>query len=206
MRPRRTSAFWTGLALCVALGLSVAVLGLFGADQKGTGRALVVTARLSFLLFWPAYAGGAMTAVFGTNFQPIKDHAREFGLAFASAHLVHIGLVAWLCLIGDAPSVTTFIFFGIAVVWTYLLALFSIGRLQAALGRRIWWLFSTVGLNYIAFAFAVDFVNHAPRFDIKYVVGYLPFASLAVAGPLLRLAALTLRVGRAWRARPYRVG
>jgi hypothetical protein len=195
-----------GLAFSVAVGLSVVVLGLFGADQKGTGRALVVTARLSFLLFWPAYAGGAMTALFGATFEPMKEHAREFGLAFASAHLVHIGLVAWLCLIGDAPSVTTFVFFGIAVVWTYLLALFSIGRLHAVLGHRYRRVLSTVGLNYIAFAFAVDFVNHPPRFDVKYAVGYLPFAGLAVAGPLLRLAALTLRLGRGWRARPYRVG
>jgi len=42
------------------------------------------------------YAGGAMTALFGPAFEPFKKRAREFGLAFASAHLVHIALVAWL--------------------------------------------------------------------------------------------------------------
>ncbi|MGB9118854.1 hypothetical protein [Bradyrhizobium sp.] len=86
--------------------------------------ALQMTARLSFLLFWPAFSAGAMTALFGPAFQPFKQRAREFGLAFASAHLVHIALVVWLTYIGAVPPRGTFVFFGVAALWTYLLALF----------------------------------------------------------------------------------
>ena len=195
MRSRPTVATWIGWAFCAALAVTGLVFALLGAGERGTHVALQATARLSFLLFWPAYVGGALTTLFGSTFQPLKQRARQFGLAFASAHVVHLGLVGWLSYIGAAPSRGTFIFFGIAALWTYLLALLSIGRLQRSLGPTGWWLLSTIGLNYIAYAFAVDFLRHPLLGDVKHAVGYLPFAILAVAGPALFLAALVRRAG-----------
>ena len=189
MRSRTTTLLWMGSAFCAALGLAAAVLLTLGAGERGTDAGLQLTARLSFLLFWPAYAGRALTTLFGPMFRPLKQRGREFGLAFASAQLVHVGLVAWLCVIGAAPPLATFIFFGIALLWTYLLALASVGRLQRMLGPRGWWLLRVVGLNYIAFAFAVDFFKKPLLADTKQIIGYLPFAVLAVAGPLLRVVA-----------------
>jgi hypothetical protein len=190
---RPIAALWIGSAFCAALGLAGLALVALGSGERGTDVALQVTGRLSFLLFWPAYAGSAMTALFGPAFAPLKQRAREFGLAFASAHLVHIALVVWLTHIGAAPPLATFVFFGIAVLWIYLLALFSITRLQQALGSKAWWLLRVVGLNYIAYAFAVDFLI-TPQFgSIKYLVGYLPFAVLSAVGPMLCLAAFTRR-------------
>jgi hypothetical protein len=186
-RPR--AEVWMGSAFLAALGLTSLVLVALGAGERGTDVALQLTARLSFLLFWPAYAGSAMTALFGPAFEPLKQRAREFGLAFASAHFVHLALVAWLTHIGAAPPVGSFIFFGIAALWTYLLALFSIARLRQTLGSRSWWLLRVVGLNYIAYAFAVDFLRVSQFGSIKYLVGYLPFAVLSVVGPMLRFAA-----------------
>jgi hypothetical protein len=168
----------------------------WGAGEKGIGGALLATGRLAFLFFWAAYAGSALASLFGPTFQPLKQRAREFGLAFASVQLVHLALVAWLCLIGAAPSASTFVFFGIAIVWTYLLALFSIGRLQRALGPKSWWLLRTVGMNYIAYAFFVDFLRDPFHGGAKHLVAYLPFTVLAIAGPILRLAASAQQVGR----------
>jgi hypothetical protein len=193
MRSRSIAAVWIGSAFCAALALTGLVLAALGPGEHGTYVALQVTARLSFLLFWPAYAGGALTALLGPVFQPLKQRAREFGLAFASAHLVHIGLVGWLSYIGAAPSFQTFIFFGIAVLWTYLLALFSVSRLQQALGSKGWWLLRTVGLNYIAYAFAVDFLRYPLLSSVNHLIGYLPFAILSVGGPMLCLAAFVQR-------------
>jgi hypothetical protein len=190
---RPIAALWIASAFCAALGLAGLVLAALGPGERGTDVALQLTARLSFLLFWPAYAGSAMTALFGPAFAPLKQHAREFGLAFASAHLIHIALVVWLTYIGAAPPLGTFVFFGIAALWIYLLALFSIARLQQTLSSKSWWLLRVVGLNYIAYAFAVDFLK-APQFgSIKYLVGYLPFAVLSVVGPMLCLAAFVRR-------------
>jgi hypothetical protein len=194
MRSKPVAALWMGWAFCAALVLAVAVLALLGAGERGTKAALAATARLSFLLFWAAYSGSALTALFGAKFQTLKERARELGLSFAAAHLVHIGLVVWLCWIGAAPPAGVFVFFGIALIFTYLLALFSIGNLQRALGPRSWWLLRTLGMNYIAFAFFVDFMKTPLHGGVKHVVEYLPFAILAIAGPLLRIAAWTMRL------------
>jgi hypothetical protein len=179
--------------LCAALGLVSLVFAVLGPGVRGTDVALQVTARLSFLLFWGAYAGPALAGLFGPSFQALRQHGREFGLAFASALLVHIGLVAWLTSMGAAPPIHTFIFFGVAVLWTSLLVLFSFVPLQRALGPKGWWLLRAIGLNYIAYAFFVDF-SRRPSGDSKYLIGYLPFAVLSVVGPVLRFAAFIKRV------------
>ena len=98
------AAVWMGSAFCAALGLAALALAALGPGEHGTVVALKVTARFSFLLFWLAYAAGAMTTLFGSAFEPLKRRGREFGLAFASAHLVHLGLVAWITYIGAAPA------------------------------------------------------------------------------------------------------
>jgi hypothetical protein len=90
------AAVWMGSAFCAALGLAALALAALGPGEHGTVVALKVTARFSFLLFWLAYAAGAMTTLFGSAFEPLKRRGREFGLAFASAHLAHLGLVVWL--------------------------------------------------------------------------------------------------------------
>src|SRR6516225_4826940 len=192
MRSWSSPVVWMGLAFGAALILTAAVLTVFGAGERGTLLGLQMTARLSFLLFWPAYAGSALWALFGQTFLPLKRRGREFGLAFASAHLAHVGLVAWLSFIGAAPPRGTFVFFGIAVGFTYMLALFSVASLHQALGPAGWWLLRTLGLNYILYAFAVDFLRYRDFGTAKFWVGYLPFDIQVIAGPLLWGAAFLL--------------
>src|SRR5271169_1487085 len=85
---------WMGAALGVAL-LIVLAVSLLAPEHK-LSLALRSTARWSFLLFWLASVGGALATLFGSRFKELAARARDFGLAFASAHLVHLGLVAWL--------------------------------------------------------------------------------------------------------------
>src|SRR5215472_726439 len=85
---------WMGAAFGVALATAAIVLGLNGPDNKSVRLALELTARWSFLLFFLAYAGNALATLFGWTM--LKGRGREFGLSFASAHTVHIGLVIWL--------------------------------------------------------------------------------------------------------------
>jgi len=184
---------WMAFAFGAALLVATVTMAMVGTDASGTDAALAATARLSFLFFWPAYVGGAMAGLFGSAFQPIKRYGRELGLSFAVAHLVHIALVIWLCFIGAAPPVSVFIFFGIAAVWTYLLALFSLGRMQQLLSPKAWRLVRAVGLNYIAYAFALDFFSHPLRGSLRHLAAYLPFIFLSVVGPILRLVAFVQR-------------
>ena len=48
------------------------------------------------------------------------------------------------------------VFFWIGMFCTYLLALFSWPRLRDAIGPRLWGMFRTIALEYIAIAFAAD--------------------------------------------------
>jgi hypothetical protein len=192
---RDTPWLWILAAFCAALAVSIATLLVFGAGGRGTSDALRITGRLSFLLFLPAYGGGAIATLSGGRIQVLRRHARDFGLAFASAHVVHLSLVAWLCYVGDAPPLESFVVFGVAAVWLYLLALLSLGNPRQMVGERFWRIFNMLGMNYIALTFALDFGRFPPRLDANYLVGYLPFLLAAVVTFLLRLAAW------AWRLR-----
>lgn len=187
------------MAFGVALGLAAAVLAIHGTDAKSIVIALRLTARWSFLLFWMAYAGGAMAALFGPTLAPLAGRGREFGLAYAAAQLVHVGLVIRLFqILSRSPlSAKPLVLFSIGIVWTYLLAVFSVGGLSKVLGSRAWRTLRIVGLNYILFAFAVDFVPVAihptAHYDIGRLVEYAPFAAMCVAAPLLVFAAAAYR-------------
>jgi hypothetical protein len=194
MKSPPPATFWIGAALCAALGLVSIMLIVLGGSERGVRWALLATGRLAFLFFWFAYAGGAIASLFGPVALALKQYARGLGLGFASVLFVHLGLVVWLWLLGAVPSVSTFIFFGIAAAFTYLLAFFSFSRVQMALGFKFLSLVRTVGLNYIALAFAVDFLNDPLHGGSKRVILYLPFAILAIAGPCLRAFAFGRRL------------
>ena len=180
---------WVGAAFGVNLLLAALILVARGTGVHATETALAATARVSFLWFWTAYTGGALTTLFGEIFLPLKHRGRELGLAFAAALLVHLGLVSWLCWIGAAPVAGVFIFFGSAAAVTYLLALFSFGNLHSILGPRWWQLLRLIGMNFILYAFFKDFTSHPLHGGIRHTLEYMPFAAMTLAAPLLRLAA-----------------
>ena len=181
----RQTLWWMGSAFAANAVLAAIVLAVFGAGKLGTDHALHITARFSFLLFWLAYASGGLALLIGPAAKFLRRHGREFGLAFAAAQLVHILLVVWLCWIGATPGIGLFVFFVPPAVAVYVLALFSIPTLQQRLDRTLWTVLRTVGMTYIAYAFAYDFVG-APYYPgTGYVLMYVPFAILSVAGPVL---------------------
>jgi hypothetical protein len=92
-----------------------------------------------------------MAKVFGPRFDGWGRRGRDLGLSFASAHLVHVGLVLWLFHISAEPPLGggALIFFSAGLFCTYLLALFSLPRLREALGPRLWQIPRTIALEYI---------------------------------------------------------
>jgi hypothetical protein len=188
----RKSLKWMATASGIAFAIAAIVLVLQGADNKGTRLALELTARWSFLLFWLAYAGNATATLFGVR--ALAGHAREFGLAFAAAHLVHIGLVIWLGIIlGRVPlSGGLLLFFLIALFCTYLLAGLSFGGVKA-LGPA-WPPLRFIAMNYILISFGRDFVlpvlyPKPAQLNLGHFFFYVPFMLASVAAPLLVVAA-----------------
>jgi hypothetical protein len=185
-----------GTAFAVALAIAAIVLGLNGPDNKSVRLALELTARWSFLLFFLAYAGNALAALFG--WQALGGRARQFGLSFASAHLVHVALVIWLgTIMGKVPlSGGLLLFFLIALFFTYLLAALSFGGVKA-LGPA-WPPLRFVAMNFILIAFGRDFVlpvihPKPAQYNWAHFIAYAPFAALSVAAPLLVLAVMYRR-------------
>lgn len=192
MRPG-SAEWWMGTAFGANLFLAAIILATNGFGVHGTSVGLDATARVAFLLFWSAYSGGALTTLFGAAFLPLKQHGRELGLAFAAALLVHLALVSWLCWIGSAPSIGVFLFFGPVAALTYSLALLSFGNLHTVLGPKLWQALRTIGMNVILYAFLKDLMQNPLHRGIWHLVEYLPFTTMAIAAPLLKLAAWGLR-------------
>jgi hypothetical protein len=178
------------VSFLTALGLAGASLAAFGADVKGTRHALEINACSSYFWFWPAYAGGALASLFGERFRLVARRGREFGLAFASAHSIHLVLVLLLYRISPKPpiSVGGAVFFGIGMGFMYLLAILSIKTIAQMLNPWLWRSVLLVGMEYIEYAFLKDFwVNPLHPISVKQLVGYLPFMLLGLFGTVLRL-------------------
>ena len=178
-------ALWMGGSFLIAVAFAAILLVIFGTGSQGTDLALRVTARWSFLLFWLAYAGSAMTRLFGPCLAGLARSGRELGLAFASAQSVHVGLVLWR-FHGLGPGM---VFFWVGTFCTYLLALFSLPPLRGRLAPRLWRTFRTIAVEYIALVFVADFIvfpvlNNGLN---KYPLTYLPFALMIVSGVGLRV-------------------
>jgi len=184
-----TTREWMIGATAVSLGM-VLVIGLLTPAGDRVALALRATARWSFLWFWLASTGGALVMLFGARFQALAQRARDFGLAFASAHLVHISLAVFLLYVLAAPfPLPKLIFFFVGAFWVYLLALLSIKPVAAMLQPRTARIVRSIGVEYITLVFIFDFYLGPFQGGLKNLVIYLPFLMLAVAGPVLRIAA-----------------
>lgn len=189
----RTGA-WMLSALAVALVIAGATLALRGGAVQGTILGLRLTARWSYLWFWSAYTAGPWTTLLGPRSYAVAARARDFGLSFAAAHLVHVALVVWLYRIAaHPPGAGTLAFFGVAVLFTYLLALLSFRRPAASLAPRALLVIRTLGVEYIALAFFVDFAKEPPRLTRGYALEYGVFLALGILACGLRVAAVARR-------------
>jgi hypothetical protein len=184
-----SAAIWMSLAALAAAMLAAAVLAKLGHDRNGIEAALRLTARLGFLLFWLSYVAGPMVTLFGEGWRPLTRHARVLGMSFAGVLTVHLTLVAWICWIGAAPPLQTFVIFGIGAVCAYVLLASSFNMVRRAMGPEIWRRVQSVGASYILFAFAFDFFRPQPLKPLAFLVGYLPFDVLVALAVALRLLA-----------------
>lgn len=184
-----TASSCMAVGFVVALVMAAVMLRIFGVGERGTSIALRATARWSFLLFWLAYAGSALAQVFGRSFAELSRHGRDFGLGFAAAQLVHVGLVLWLAYVAGIGG--AMLFFWVGILCTYLLALFSWPRLSDALGPHSWRVVRTIAVEYIALAFAADFILLPLQANglAHYPLTYVPFAVMLFGAALLRAVA-----------------
>jgi len=175
-------------AFLIAFASAATLLAIFGVGERGTSIALRVTARWSFFLFWLAYTGSAMARLFGPRFAGLARRGRDFGLSFAAAQVIHVGLVLWLFYLAPGSN-GGMVFFWVGILCTYLLALISLPRIRDSVGPRLWATLRTAAIEYIALAFAADFILGPLQQTNKLPLTYLPFALLLLGGAGLRVTA-----------------
>jgi hypothetical protein len=85
-RDSATTVLLMVAAFLVAFALAAIILVVFGVGERGTAIALRATARWSFLLFWCAYAGGAIAWLW-PRLNELAQRGRELGsfLRFCTA-------------------------------------------------------------------------------------------------------------------------
>jgi hypothetical protein len=132
-----------------------------------------------------------MARLFGSHLAGLARHGRDFGLAFASAQVVHVVLVLWLFYVAPGEN-GGMVFFWVGILCTYILTLFSLPRLRDALGSRLWRISCMIAMEYIALVFFVDFVRIPLQVNglSDYPLNYLPFALMLVGGVGLRVVSL----------------
>lgn len=199
--PRPTTLEWMGFAL---LGALVWVLVAYSTvppkDQFWVS--LRWTARWSFAWFLLASWSAALGVLFGARFRPLAARAREFGLAFASAHLVHVALVAIMLYGATTPFARRpLYFFGVGVGFVYVMAFITLSaRLRTLLGPHAWRAFRIIGIEYINYAYYTDFRGSTFHKGVVNLAIYAPFLALTMAGPVVRAAAY-IKTALAKRAR-----
>jgi hypothetical protein len=131
-----------------------------------------------------------MARLFGPRFAGLARRGRDFGLSFAAAQVIHVGLVIWLFYLAPGSN-GGMVFFWVGILCTYLLALISLPRIRDSVGPRLWPTLRTAATEYIALAFAADFIL-GPLQTNKlgtHPLTYLPFALLLLGGGGLRVTA-----------------
>jgi hypothetical protein len=183
---------WMAGAFFAALFAAAAALLVGGINRHGVVAGVRTSARVAFVFFWLAYAGGGLATLFAPHFAGLARLRREFGLGFAAALSVHLVLVAVLFLVSLQPPIgdVGIVHFGIGALWTYALAVLSIERVRRVLQPSLWQLASGAGMEYIMLLFALDLLVHPIRSGFDPPIAYVPFAALVIIGPLLRWAGL----------------
>jgi methionine sulfoxide reductase heme-binding subunit len=197
-RSGRAIAIACAGALAGALGAADVGLAWGESGPEGLRLAARYTARFAFLLFLPVYAASAwhrLAPSAASRF--VLARRRALGLAFASAHTVHLAaLTGALRAAGETPDPATLVGGGGAYLLTFAMAATSSDAAVRRLGRH-WRKLHRVGVHWLWFVFAFSYAGRVAAGDAFFA----PFLVLALGALALRLVA--------WRTRrrtPARAG
>ena len=175
MRNKGTTTEWMAGALLIGLSI-VLVVRMVATPGGKIGVALQATARWSFVLFWLAYTGNALSVLFGARFQALAQHCRDFSLSFAR--------LTWRIWAWSPGCCTSPIHPSRGPRWCS-----SALRCSGSICWRCYpssaspqsWIrhccesCARVGVEYIALVFLVDFAKNPFQGGIVNVLIYLPF-------------------------------
>jgi len=190
-----TARLCAGAALGALLAVGYALYG--GASPAESWQlAARYTARFSFMVFLLVFVAGSWnTLAPSTLSRTLQRQRRPLGLAFATAHTVHLAALAtFFAVKGTRPDPVTVVVGGGAYLTLYAMAATSSDAAVRRLGRN-WRRLHTFGVYYLWFVFAFTYGTRT----LERGAWYAPFFAAALAALGLRL------VARRARRQPQRV-
>ena len=192
-RRSHTSAAFCAIAAALACA-AIAIGFALGADRTEAWLlAARYTARLSFPIFllvflstpWNQLAPSAASRF-------VAKRRRSFGLAFATAHTIHLGALAtYLYIVGEHPEFQRLAVGGAAYLGMFLMAATSSDAAVRRLGRH-WRTLHRTGLYLLWFVFAFTYSTRVSKRGAEY----LPQLVLVFAALGVRIAAWRRRRAR----------
>jgi DMSO/TMAO reductase YedYZ heme-binding membrane subunit len=198
-RPAAARTQAIGVLLCGAAALAgtvviLASLAAFPGANDGWLHAARYTARLSFLFFVPVFFARAWNqlAPSAASRWALRNR-RYLGLAFATAHFVHLfALTRFNVATDQVPDTVTLVGGGGAYVFIAAMAATSNDWSVRTLGARNWKRLHAVGIFWIWGVFTFSYFGRVAEGQLFF----LPFFAIALAGLALRLYVRVLRRGQ----------
>ncbi len=175
-----------GLAIAAGFGLADAT-----PDATAWQLAARYTARLAFLLFLPVYVASSwhrLAPSAATRW--LMRRRRSLGLAFAIAHIVHLGALATFQVTSRGmPDFVTLGVGGGAFFVLFAMVATSNDAAVRRLGGRRWQRLHRFGMHYLWFVFAFSYAGRVAAGMWSFV----PLLGVALAGLGLRIVAARVR-------------
>jgi DMSO/TMAO reductase YedYZ heme-binding membrane subunit len=173
----------------VLSAIAIAIAALLGTDfEERLLLAARYTARASFPLFLIAYSASALLRLWPNDWtKPLVRHRRQWGLAFAFAHTVHLAALGWFNIfIANMPGLQALAGGGLAYGLMFVMAATSNNASMKALG--IWWKrIHIAGIHWLWFVFTVSYLGRL--YDPERWMQGAVFFPLCLAALSLRIAA-----------------
>ncbi len=181
--PRRhTTAALCSIGAALALAAIATGFALGSTHEEQWLLAARYTARLSFPLFLVVFLSTAWNQLAPSAASRwVAKRRRSFGLAFATAHTIHLGALAtYLSMIGEHPAPQRLAVGGAAYLGMFLMVATSTDGAVRRLGRQ-WRTLHRVGLYLLWFVFAFTYSNRVATRGAAYLPQLvLVFAALGV--------------------------
>jgi len=182
------------MPLVIGLILSLGATGLgfaVGTDHmEGAQLAARWTSRVGVPVFLTAYLASSLVRLLKNRITiALMQTRRQWGLAFAWTHSVHlIALTYFLTIAGTPPDEITVLGGGLAYFMIYVMALTSNDWSMRRLGKN-WMHLHRFGIHYIWFIYLFTYAGRLRDPDLQHV---------GIIGAGFFLAALALRWAAKW--------
>lgn len=185
------------LPLLVGLALSIGAVGfgfLVGPDHlEGARLAARWTSRVGLPVFLIAYLASSLDQFWSADLtRTLIRRRRQWGLAFAWTHSVHlVALTYFLVIAGTPPDATTILGGGLAYLMIYLMALTSNNWSMKKMGTK-WKYLHRFGIHYIWLIYVLTYAGRLEDPALRHI---------GIIGVGLLVLALLLRLIAKWRNR-----